>query len=74
MMRHVAIPIGRPLPDAHGLQMRRLEGSDVPLVDAVIRNAVQADIAVGPGLNASPLDALVEIARLARRKVIDITG
>src|ERR1700733_1228890 len=71
VMRHVAIPVGRPLPDTHRLQMRRLERSDVPLVDAVIRHAVQADIAVGPGLNAGPLDALIEIAGLARRNMID---
>ena len=46
----------------------------MPLIDRVIGNAVQTDIAVGPGLNAGPLDALVEVSRLARREVIDITG
>src|ERR1700688_1375139 len=73
VMRHVAIPVGRPLPDAHGLQMRWLERSDVPLIDAIIRDTVQADVAVGPRLNAGPLDALIAIAGLTRRKVIDIS-
>src|SRR5438034_1891890 len=43
----------------------------MPLVDAVIRNAGEADLAVRPGLNAGPLDTLVEVPRLARREVID---
>src|SRR5271156_5545148 len=29
VMRHVAIPVGSALPDAHGFQMRRLQRSDV---------------------------------------------
>src|SRR5262249_40089565 len=38
-----------------------------------VRNAVEADLAAGPRLDAGPFDALVEIARLARRKMIDVT-
>src|SRR5436190_19148807 len=43
----------------------------MPLVDAVVRNAGEADLAARPGLNAGPLDTLVEVPRLARREVID---
>src|SRR5438046_10549664 len=46
----------------------------MPLVDAIVGNAREADFAARPGLNAGPLDALVEIPRLAWREVIDETG
>src|SRR5258706_13921419 len=72
VVRHVAVPVGRALPDAHRREVRRLQRGDVPLVDAVVRDAVQADAAARPGLHAGPLDALVEIPGLARREVIDI--
>jgi hypothetical protein len=74
VMRHVAVPVGRALPDAHGGEMRRLQRSHMPLIDAVIGNAVQPDPAVRPGLHPGPLDAMVEVFCFARRKVIDITG
>src|SRR5580693_4178786 len=51
--------------------MRRLERRDMPLIDAVVRNAVEPDLAVRPRLHAGPFDALVEIFRLARREMID---
>src|SRR5829696_5115683 len=63
---HVAIPIGGALPDAHGGEMRRLQRRHVPLVDAVIGDAVEPDLAVRPGLHAGPLDAIVEVLGLAR--------
>ena len=50
VMRHVAIPVGGALPDAHRGEMRRLEARHVPLVDAVIGNAVEPDLAVRPRL------------------------
>src|SRR5499433_4532668 len=58
---HVAVPVGGALPDAHGGQVRWLQRRHVPLVDAVIGNAVEPDLAVGPGLHAGPFDAVVEI-------------
>src|ERR1700694_6238009 len=73
-MRHVAIPVGGALPDAHRGRMRRLQRCDVPLVDAVIRNAVEARLAVRPWLHAGALDAVVEVLGLARSEVIDKTG
>src|SRR5882724_2516522 len=74
VVRHVAVPVGGAFPDAHRGQVRRLKRSDVPLVDAVIGNSVQADLAARPGLNARPFDAEVEVLRFARREVIDVTG
>ncbi len=74
MMRHVAIPVGRAFPDAHGLQMGRLQRSHMPLVDGVIGDAVEADITVAPGLDAGPFDALIKVAGLAGREVIDVPG
>src|ERR1700726_951037 len=59
VMRHVAIPVGGALPDAHGGKMRRFARRDVPLIDAVIGNAVETDLAVRPGLHTGPFDAVV---------------
>ena len=74
VVRHIAIPVGGALPDAHGGEMRRLERRHVPLVDAVIGNAVEPDLAVRPRLHAGPFDALVEILGFARREMIDHAG
>src|SRR3977135_4623532 len=70
-MSHFAVPIGGALPDAHGGEMRRLQRRHVPLVDAVIGNPVEPDLAVGPRLYAGPFDAIVEVLGLARREMID---
>src|SRR5262249_15672967 len=69
---HVAVPVGRALPDAHCGEGRRRERRDVPLVDAVVPDAAQADLAARPGPDARPLDAVVETPRLARREVVDV--
>src|SRR5262245_61410058 len=74
VVRHVAVPIGRTLPDAHGGKMTGLQGRDVPLVHAVIRDPVQADLAVRPRLSACPFDTVVEVLRLARREVVYEAG
>src|SRR5499433_3492474 len=74
VMGHVAVPIGRTLPDAHGGQVRRLEARHVPLVDGVIGDAVDPDLAVRPRLRVCPFDAIVEILGLARREMIDEAG
>ena len=70
-MGHVAVPVGGALPDAHGGEVRRLQRRHVPLVDAVIGNAVEPDLAVRPRLHAGPFDAIVEVLGLARREMID---
>ena len=72
--RHVAEPVGRALPDAHRRKVRRLQRGDVPLVDPVIGDAVEPDLAVRPRLRARPFDAVVEILGLARRKMVDHAG
>src|SRR5271169_561726 len=71
VMGHVTVPVGGAFPDAHGGEVRRLARRHVPLVDAVIGNAVEADFAVRPRLDAGPFDAVVKILALARRKMID---
>src|SRR5262245_11732080 len=71
---HVAIPVGATLPDAHRREMRRLQRRHVPLVRAVIGDAVEPDLAVRPWLHAGPFDAVVEVFRLARRERIDLAG
>src|SRR5262249_53927619 len=71
VMSHVAVPVRRALPNANGREMRRLQRSHMPLVDAVIRYAVEPDLAVRPWLHAGPFDAVVEILGFARREVID---
>ena len=74
MMRHVAVPVGGAFPDADRGEVRRLHRGDMPLVDAVIGNSVEADFAVRPGLHARPFDAVVEILGFARREMIDEAG
>jgi hypothetical protein len=71
MMGHVAVPVGSTLPDAHRREMRRLARRDMPLVDAVVGNPVEAYFAVGPRLHAGPFNALVEVAGLPRRERVD---
>ena len=71
---HVAVPIGCSFPDAHRREVRRLQRGDMPLVDAIVRNAVQPDLAARPRLHARPLDAVVEVFGLARRKMVYGSG
>src|SRR6185295_16404369 len=71
VVRPVAVPVGHAFPDADRREVRRLQRSNVPLVRAEVRDAVEADLAVRPRLHAGPLDALVEVLRLARRERID---
>src|SRR5262249_59527210 len=53
---------------------RRLQRRDVPLIDTVIGNPVEPNLAVRPRLHASPFDAVVEILGLARREMVDEPG
>jgi hypothetical protein len=43
----------------------------VPLIDAVIGDAVEAHLAVAPRLHAGPFDAVVKVLGFARRERID---
>ena len=74
MARHVAVPVRRPLPHTNCREVRRLQRCHVPLVDAVVRYAVEADLAVRPPLYAGPFDAVKEVLGLARREVVDYAG
>ena len=49
---HVPVPIRCALPWDHRSEVRGLERCDVPLVDAVVRDPGQADLAVTPRLDA----------------------
>jgi hypothetical protein len=71
VMRHVPIPVGSAFPDAHRGEVGRLKRSHVPLIDPVVGDPVEADLAVGPGLHAGPFDAVVKILCLAWREMID---
>ena len=61
MVRHVAVPVGSAFPDAHGGKMRWLQRCDVPLIDAIVGDAVETDLAGGPRLARSPLDTVIEV-------------
>ena len=74
VVRHVAEPVGGAFPHADGGEMRRLQRRHVPLVDAVIGDAVEPDLAVRPRLHARPFDAVVEILGFARREMVDEAG
>src|SRR5262249_41398311 len=71
---HVAIPVGGAFPDAHRRKMRRLQAANVPLINAVIGNAVQSDFTVGPWLCTGPFDAVVKVLGLTRGKTTDVAG
>ena len=66
MAVRLAIGIVPALPGADRGQVRRLGRGDTPLVARVVGNAVEPDLAVAPGLNRRPFDAQVEVTRLAR--------
>ena len=74
VMSHIAVPVGGALPHAHRGEVRWLKARHVPLIDGVIRNTVEADLAVRPRLRSGPLDAVVEIFGFARREMVDETG
>ena len=64
-MRHVAVEIGRALPDANGGEVLRLQRGCLPLVLGIIGDAIEADFAIRPWLHTGPIDALRQILRLA---------
>src|SRR5207245_5478360 len=70
----LAVVIGESFPDAERREMRRAQSADLPLVGGEVGDAVQPDLAARPGLRRGPLDAVVEIARLARRPDVDDAG
>src|SRR5205085_446758 len=74
MARAVAVGVVPALPGADGGEVRRLRGGGAPLVARVVRDAVHADLAGAPGLRRGPLDAEVEVARLARGVVAEVPG
>ena len=74
MTAQLAVIVGRAFPDAQRGEMRRIERRDLPLVHGVVGDAVDADLAVAPGLRAGPFDALIEILRLARRPDVEMAG
>ena len=74
MAAKLAVIVGRAFPDAQRREMRRPQRRHVPLVHGVVGNAVDADLAVAPGLRARPLDAVVEVLGLARRPHVEIAG
>src|SRR5207244_1407205 len=69
--RELAVLIRKSFPDAQRGEMRRPQRADLPLVGGEVGNAVQSDLAIAPGLSGSPLDAVVEVACLARRPDVD---
>src|ERR1017187_5153305 len=74
VVAELAIEIGKALPHADRSQMLGLQAGDLPLVDGVVRDAAQSDLAVRPRLHARPLDAIVKVLGLARRPVLDVAG
>ena len=71
VVRHVAVEVGRALPQADRREVLGLQRGGLPLVLRVVGNAVEADLAVRPGLDAGPIDALLEVLRLAQRPDVD---
>src|SRR5205814_486241 len=72
--RALAVGVVPAFPDADRREMRRLRRRGAPLVRGVVRDAVHADFARAPRLRGAPLDALVDVARLARVVVAEVAG
>src|SRR6185312_17497817 len=73
VVAELAVEVGEAFPHADRGKMLRLQARDLPLIDRVIGDAGQADLAVRPRLLARPFDAVGEVVRLARRPVLDVT-
>ena len=69
----IAVEIGGPFPHAYRRQVRRLQRGHLPFIHRVIGNSVQTDLAVAPGLDRRPFDAIAVILRFARRPHIHVT-
>ena len=52
----------------------RLQARHLPLIDRVVGDPAQADLAVRPRLPPRPLDAVEEVLGLARRPMLDVAG
>ena len=74
VVRHVAVEIRGAFPGADGGQMLGLQRRRLPLVLGIVGDAVEADLAVRPGLHARPVDALRKILCLAQRPDVDDAG
>src|SRR5215475_3887760 len=74
VVAELAIEVGKTLPDADRREMFWLHTRHFPLVDGVVRDATQADLAVRPGLPAGPLNAIEQVLGLTRRPVLYIAG
>ena len=70
----IAVHIGGAFPGNHGGEMRRLQLRDVPLVDRVIGNTIEAHPAVRPRPRAGPFDRVIIVERLTRRENIEVAG
>src|SRR6266487_4501488 len=62
----VAVAVAPAFPNADRRKMRRLRRGGAPLVARVIGDAVHSHLSAAPGLHRRPLDAQVDVARLAR--------
>src|SRR5262245_34347096 len=74
VVAQLAVKIGEALPDADAGEMLWLQARNLPLVDGVVRNSAQPNLAIRPRLLSGPLDAVMEVLGLARRPMLDITG
>ena len=54
--------------------MRRFECRHQPLIDGVIGNAVHPHLAGAPALRRGPLDAMIDVLRLAHAERLEIAG
>ena len=70
----IAVVVGVALPGDDGREVGRAEAGDAPGVDGVVGDAAHTDLATAPGLDGGPLDAVVEVLRLARRLAVDEAG
>ena len=68
------VVVRSPLPRADRPQMGRVHGRHLPLLRGIVGDPVEADLAVAPGLDGRPFDAVVVVLCLPRRIQIEISG
>src|SRR5450759_5538183 len=70
----LAVIVAGALPGADSREVRWLQSGDVPLIGGEVGNPVHADLAVAPRLRSGPLDAPVNVVRLAHGFWIEESG
>src|SRR6266702_2803461 len=70
---HLAIEVVETFPDTDGGKVGGPLRRDLPLIRTIVGNTAQADLSIGPRLDAGPVDAGCVVLNLLRRPNFEIT-